>query len=165
MKSKRTKNKNDVPQEYYLTALVYHNEDGNNKFKYVEKYYSYSQAKKQLKRIVIGKRNDKWIVNADFKSKPEGAGNVEYMVTGGDNKGVDKVSWLLSADEVAIMNDGNDFSEYVDVSPKRTRQQQEEYCNEPRIKKFIVKLLLILKMSPILLISLSVVLYWYFLSN
>ncbi|WP_022941550.1 hypothetical protein [Psychromonas hadalis] len=163
MKIKLTENSQKRPQEYYLTAIVYHGEGDNNQFKYVERYDSYNQAKKQLKRIVIGKRKEKWDVQADFKLKPEGQGNIDYMVTGQDSKSADKVHWLLSCHEVAIMADGNDFSDFDNVTPKRTRQKQEEFRNEPAVKKFIGKLLLALKMSPLLVISISFMLYWYFL--
>lgn len=163
MKKKLTKQTQQAPQEYYLTAIVYHGEGDDNQFKYVERYDSYNQAKKQLKRIVIGKRKEKWDVQADFKSKPEGQGNIDYMVTGNDSESADKVHWLLSCDEKAVMADGNDFSEFNDVTPKRTKQKQQEYRNEPAVKKFVGKLLLALKMSPILVISISFMLYWYFL--
>lgn len=163
MKKKVAKKIQHPPQEYYLTAIVYHGEGNDNQFKYVERYASYNQAKKQLKRIVLGKRKEKWDVRADFKSKPEGQGNIDYMVTGNDSESTDKVHWLLSCDERAVMADGNDFSEFNDVTPIRTTQKQEEYRNEPAVKKVIGKFLLMLKMSPILLISISFMLYWYFL--
>ncbi|WP_028866210.1 hypothetical protein [Psychromonas aquimarina] len=162
MNKKTAANTQQTPQAYYLTALVYHGEEQDNQFKYVEKYNSYNQAKKQLKRIVTEKRKQKWDVKADFKSRPAGQGNIDYMVTGHDSASTDKVHWLLSCGETATMADGNDFSEFNDVTPKRTKQKQTEYRNEPAVKKLIAKLLMVLKMSPIVTIAISFVLFWIF---
>lgn len=158
------KSEEQTDNEYYLTALVYHDEGEDNQFKYTEKYHNYSSAKKRLKKIVEQKRKQKWQVKADFKSKPKGNGNVEYMATGNDTQSGDKVHWLISSEPHAKMADGNHFPEFKDVTPKQQFQQQKETKKPSNsfFAKVLANVLMVLKLSPIVIISISFILFWIF---
>ena len=148
-----------INKAYYLTALVYQGEGKDNKFKYSEKYPSYASVKTRLKQIVDKKRQQKWIVKADFKSKPPGNGNVEYMVTGTDPQSSDKVHWLISAEPHVRMAGGNEYPEFEDVTPKQRFQQQEETSSE---NSSVIKKIFNNKLPAIITICLSGALFWIF---
>lgn len=83
------------------------------------------------------------------------------MATGTDPQSSDKVHWLISAEPQVRMADGNEYSEFEDVTPKQQFQQQEE--EETRAENSsVIKKILNNKLPAIITICLSGALFWIF---